>query len=95
MAIKNDKQHQALKDEEMSKQHAARIATAPDASKYVGEQSHSGSEPPAGSGTVTGDSPEKRQAGSYSRDAEQDPEEAPASDRDDVPEDDGKSRPGS
>jgi hypothetical protein len=34
---------------------------------------------PAGSGTSGGDSAEKRQAGSYSRDAEQDPEEAPDS----------------
>lgn len=44
-------------------------------------------EPPAGSGTVSKDSREKRQAGSYSRDAEQDPAEAPASDRDDAPAD--------
>ena len=41
---------------------------------------------PGGSGTVSGDSPEKRQAGSYGRDAEQDPSDAPATDRDDVPE---------
>ncbi len=41
---------------------------------------------PGGSGTVSGDTPEKRQAGSYGRDAEQDPSEAPATDRDDVPE---------
>jgi hypothetical protein len=52
------------------------------------------SEPPAGSGTVAKDTAEKRQAGSYSRDAEQDPGEAPPSDRDDVPEDEGKSGPG-
>ncbi len=41
---------------------------------------------PGGSGTVSGDSPEKRQAGSYGRDAEQDPSDAPATDRDDAPE---------
>jgi hypothetical protein len=53
------------------------------------------SEPPAGSGTVSDDSAVKRQAGSYSRDAEQDPGEAPPSDRDEVPEDEGTSGPGS
>jgi hypothetical protein len=42
-------------------------------------------EQPGGSGTVSGDTTEKRQAGSYGRDAEQDPSEAPATDRDDVP----------
>ncbi len=36
-------------------------------------------EPPAGSGTVAKDTAEKRHAGSYSRDAEQDPDEAPDS----------------
>jgi hypothetical protein len=36
-------------------------------------------EPPAGSGTVAKDSREKRHAGSYSRDAEQDPDAAPDS----------------
>ena len=36
-------------------------------------------EAPAGSGTVAKDTPEKRHAGSYSRDAEQDPGEAPDS----------------
>jgi hypothetical protein len=36
-------------------------------------------ERPAGSGTSGKDSATKRQAGSYSRDAEQDPAEAPAS----------------
>jgi hypothetical protein len=34
---------------------------------------------PGGSGTSAQDSDEKRQAGSYSRDAEQDPSEAPDS----------------
>jgi hypothetical protein len=36
-------------------------------------------ERPAGSGTSAKDSAAKRQAGSYSRDAEQDPSEAPPS----------------
>ncbi|HEY1479020.1 MAG TPA: hypothetical protein VGF46_03285 [Gaiellales bacterium] len=34
---------------------------------------------PAGSGTSSDDSVEKHQAGSYSRDAEQDPDDAPDS----------------
>jgi hypothetical protein len=41
--VKNEKQYEALKDKGMSKQRAARIANAPDASKHGGEQSHSGS----------------------------------------------------
>jgi hypothetical protein len=40
-------------------------------------------EHPAGSGTSEKDSAVKRQAGSYSRDAEQDPEDAPASETED------------
>ncbi|MDX6569892.1 MAG: hypothetical protein QOH15_2470 [Gaiellales bacterium] len=40
-------------------------------------------ETPAGSGTTAPDSPEKRQAGSYSRDAEQDPSHAPPSESED------------
>jgi hypothetical protein len=43
MAVKNDKQYEALKDKGMSKERAARIANSPDASKHGGEKSHSGS----------------------------------------------------
>jgi hypothetical protein len=42
MAVKNEKQYEALKDEGMSKSRAARIANSPDASKHGGEQSHKG-----------------------------------------------------
>jgi hypothetical protein len=40
--VKNEKQYEALKDKGMSKQRAARIANASDASKHGGEASHSG-----------------------------------------------------
>lgn len=40
--IKNDEQYEALRDKGMSKQRAAAIANAPDASKHGGEHSHSG-----------------------------------------------------
>jgi hypothetical protein len=44
------------------------------------EHPHAGEEEtPAGSGTSGPDSESKRQAGSYSRDAEQDPSQAPPS----------------
>ena len=39
--------------------------------------------PPAGSGTAGPDSSAKRQAGSYSRDAEQNPSQAPPSETED------------
>jgi hypothetical protein len=42
MAVKNEKQYEALKDKGMSKERAARIANSPDASKHGGEQSGSG-----------------------------------------------------
>jgi hypothetical protein len=42
MAVKNDKQYEALKDKGMSKERAARIANSPDASKHGGERSHEG-----------------------------------------------------
>jgi hypothetical protein len=42
MAVKNDKQYEALKDKGMSKERAARIANSPDASHKGGKQSHSG-----------------------------------------------------
>ena len=37
MAVKNEKQYEALKDKGMSKQRAAKIANSPDASKHGGE----------------------------------------------------------
>ena len=43
MAVKNEKQYEALKDKGMSKQRAAKIANSPDASKHGGEKSHRGS----------------------------------------------------
>ncbi len=42
MAVKNDKQYEALRDKGMSKERAARIANSPDALEHGGEQSHSG-----------------------------------------------------
>jgi hypothetical protein len=43
---------------------------------------HSDEPSTAGSGTTAPETPEKRQAGSYSRDAEQDPSSAPPSETD-------------
>ena len=43
VAVKNDKQYEALRDKGMSKERAAKIANSPDASKHGGEKSHSGS----------------------------------------------------
>ncbi len=40
--VKNEKQYEALKDKGMSKQRAAKIANAPDASKKGGKASGSG-----------------------------------------------------
>ena len=37
MAVKNEKQYEALKDKGMSKERAAKIANSPDASKHGGE----------------------------------------------------------
>jgi hypothetical protein len=42
VAVKNDKQYEALKDKGMSKERAAKIANSSKASKHGGEQSHSG-----------------------------------------------------
>jgi hypothetical protein len=56
--IKNEKQYDALKDKGMSKERAARIANAPDASKHGGEQSGSGSDPKQGGTTA-----QKKEAG--------------------------------
>ena len=41
-SVKNEKQYEALKDKGMSKQRAAKIANAPDASKKGGKASGSG-----------------------------------------------------
>src|SRR5581483_9108482 len=43
MAVKNDKQYEALKDKGMSKERAAKIANSPKASSRGGKNSHSGS----------------------------------------------------
>ena len=40
--IKNEKQYEALKEKDMSKERAARIANSPNASKHGGEKSGSG-----------------------------------------------------
>ena len=42
MAVKNEKQYEALKDKGMSKERAAKIANSPNASKHGGEKSGSG-----------------------------------------------------
>jgi hypothetical protein len=51
-SIKNEKQYQALKDQGMSKERAARIANSPDASKHGGEQSGKGGDPAQGGTTA-------------------------------------------
>jgi hypothetical protein len=57
-SIKNEKQYQALKDQGMSKERAARIANSPDASKHGGEQSGKG-----GDATQGGTTAQKKDAG--------------------------------
>jgi hypothetical protein len=52
MAVKNDKQYEALKDKGMSKERAARIANSPDASKHGGEKSGSGGDSKQGGMTA-------------------------------------------
>jgi hypothetical protein len=52
MAVKNEKQYEALKDKGMSKERAAKIANSPDASKHGGERSGSGGDASQG-GTTT------------------------------------------
>jgi len=59
MAVKNDKQYEALRDKGMSKERAAKIANSPDASKHGGEKSHSGS----GKANQGGTSAQHRAAG--------------------------------
>jgi hypothetical protein len=58
MAVKNDKQYEALKKKGMSKERAARIANSPDASKHGGEKSGSG-----GSSKQGGTTAQKKAAG--------------------------------
>jgi len=41
-SVKDEKQYEALKEKGMSKERAARIANAPDASRHGGEKSGSG-----------------------------------------------------
>ena len=52
MAVKNEKQYEALKDKGMSKQRAAKIANSPDASKHGGERSGSGGDSSPGGTTA-------------------------------------------
>jgi hypothetical protein len=52
MAVKNEKQYEALKDKGMSKQRAAKIANSPDASKHGGERSGSGGDSSQGGTTA-------------------------------------------
>jgi hypothetical protein len=52
MAVKNDKQYEALKDKGMSKERAARLANSPDASKHGGEKSGSGGDSKQGGTTA-------------------------------------------
>jgi len=42
MAVKNEKQYEALKDKGMSKDRAAKIANSPEASSHGGKKSGSG-----------------------------------------------------
>jgi hypothetical protein len=57
-SVKNEKQYEALKDQGMSKERAARIANSPGASRRGGKKSGSGSSPRQG-----GTAAQKREAG--------------------------------
>lgn len=57
-SIKNEKQYEALKDQGMSKERAARIANAKDSSKHGGERSGTGSSSKQGGTTA-----QKKEAG--------------------------------
>jgi hypothetical protein len=59
MAVKNDKQYEALKDKGMSKERAAKIANSPKASSHGGEKSGSG-----GNAKQGGTTAQKKKAGS-------------------------------
>jgi hypothetical protein len=52
MAVKNEKQYEALKRKGMSKERAARIANSPDASKHGGQKSGSGGDASQGGTTA-------------------------------------------
>jgi hypothetical protein len=52
MAVKNDKQYEALKDKGMSKERAAKIANSPDAAKHGGERSGKGGDARQGGTTA-------------------------------------------
>ena len=58
MAVKNEKQYEALKDKGMSKERAAKIANSPDASKHGGQKSGSGGDSSQGGTTA-----QKKEAG--------------------------------
>lgn len=58
MAVKNEKQYEALKDKGMSKERAAKIANSPDASRNGGNKSGSGGSPKQGGTTA-----QKKEAG--------------------------------
>ena len=58
MAVKNEKQYEALKDKGMSKERAAKIANSPDASSHGGKKSGSGSNSSQGGTTA-----QKKKAG--------------------------------
>ena len=58
MAVKNEKQYEALKDKGMSKERAAKIANSPDASKHGGQTSGSG-----GNSSQGGTTAQKKAAG--------------------------------
>lgn len=57
-SIKNEKQHEALKDKGMSKERAAKIANSPGASGRGGKKSGSG-----GSSSQGGTTAQKKEAG--------------------------------
>lgn len=59
MAVKNEKQYEALKDKGMSKERAAKIANSPKASSHGGEKSGSGGDASQGGTTA-----QKKRAGS-------------------------------
>ena len=59
MAVKNEKQYEALKDKGMSKERAAKIANSPNASSHGGKKSGSG-----GNSSQGGTSAQKKKAGS-------------------------------
>ena len=59
MAVKNEKQYEALKDKGMSKERAAKIANSPNASSHGGKKSGSGGDSSQGGTTA-----QKKKAGS-------------------------------